>query len=107
MAQKVSVVLMDDLDGTEASETIAYALDGVSYEIDLNDKNAAKIRKALDPFIAASRKASKTPKNAGRVRKPTNGDAKDVRAWAKTMGHQVPDRGRIPLTVLEAYRAAH
>jgi hypothetical protein len=37
MAQRTVVSLVDDLDGTEANETVEYALDGVIYEIDLND----------------------------------------------------------------------
>jgi len=47
MAQKVHITLEDDLDGGDATETVSFGLDGRSYEIDLNDKNAGKLRKAL------------------------------------------------------------
>lgn len=59
MAQRVHIVLEDDLDGSEGVETVSFALDGKSYEIDLNEKNATKLRKALAPFIDAGRKASR------------------------------------------------
>ncbi|MBN9376412.1 MAG: Lsr2 family protein, partial [Cellulomonas sp.] len=42
MAQKVQVLLVDDLDGGTADETVTFALDGISYEIDLTTENAAK-----------------------------------------------------------------
>lgn len=108
MAQKVQVLLTDDLDGSEASETVPWSLDGTSYEIDLNDKNAAKLRKALEPWQSASRKA---PRNApqGRSKARSNGsgyDAKAVRAWANSNGHTVPERGRIPGAVLAAFQQA-
>ena len=57
MAQHTTVRIVDDLDGTEASGTVEFALDGRSYEIDLSDKNAAKLRKALTPFLDVARKA--------------------------------------------------
>ena len=47
MAQKVNIVLVDDLDGTEATETVSFGLDGTTYEIDLNDANAASLREAI------------------------------------------------------------
>lgn len=56
MAQKVEIILLDDIDGTEADETIAFGLDGHEYEIDVNKKNADKIRKALAPFIEKGRR---------------------------------------------------
>ena len=41
MAQKVQVILVDDIDGGAADETVSFSLDGVSYEIDLSTTNAA------------------------------------------------------------------
>ena len=58
MAQKVQIILEDDLDGSEASQTISFALDGTSYEIDLNDKNAAVLRDALATYVGHARKVS-------------------------------------------------
>ena len=57
MAQKVHITLEDDLDGGDATETVAFGLDGRSYEIDLNDKNAKALRDALAKFIAVSRRS--------------------------------------------------
>ena len=56
MAQRVNIVLVDDIDGSDATETIAFGLDGSSYEIDLNDKNAAKLRDALAGYVGHARK---------------------------------------------------
>jgi len=47
MAQKVDVRFVDDLDGSEASGTVSFALDGRAYEIDLSEENAAKLRDSL------------------------------------------------------------
>ena len=57
MAQKVNIVLVDDLDGSEAAETVSFGLDGTSYEIDLNDKNARGLRDALASYVGHARKA--------------------------------------------------
>lgn len=106
MAQKVQIVLEDDLDGGEATQTMTFGFGGVTYEIDLNDKNAAKLEKALAPFIEAGRKLGKSP--ATRGRKSAGGPtAAEVREWALANGHDVPARGRIPASVREAYDAVH
>ena len=104
MAQKVIRTLIDDLDGTESKniETITFGLHGTSYEIDLTKANAKALDKALAPYVTAARKTGKTPTK----RTAAGGEAKVIRAWAKANGHDVPDRGRIPLDVIRAYRAA-
>lgn len=56
MAQKVQIILEDDLDGSEATETVAFGLDGSQYEIDLNDKHAAAFRKAMEKYIEKGRR---------------------------------------------------
>ena len=58
MAQKVNIVLVDDLDGTEATETVSFGLDGATYEIDLNDGNAAALREALSGYVGHARKVT-------------------------------------------------
>ena len=58
MAQKVNIVLVDDLDGTEATETVTFGLDGTSYEIDLNDANASALREALSGYVGHARKVT-------------------------------------------------
>jgi nucleoid-associated protein Lsr2 len=110
MAQKVQVLLVDDLDEGKADETVEFGLDGVSYEIDLSAKNAAKLRDALAGYVGAARRAGPRggTRRRGRSRASAdNGSAREVREWARANGHQVSDRGRVPAEVMEAYRAAH
>ena len=68
MAQEVKIILVDDLDGGSADETVRFGMDSSSYEIDLSSKNAAALRDALKPFIAARRKI---PSRRARAGKPT------------------------------------
>ena len=107
MAQKVHITLEDDLDGGEATETVAFALDGRSYEIDLNDKNAAKLREALARYVAAGRRSGGSRSTAAKRRTQMGTSAREIRDWARSNGHKVPDRGRIPSDVREAFEAAH
>ena len=92
MAQRIQVMLVDDIDGTTAHETISFALDGAKYEIDLTSSHAAQLRDAFAPWIAAGRKASTRTTTRAR----TSGDVSKIRAWAKANGHAVSERGRIP-----------
>ncbi|WP_338897379.1 Lsr2 family protein [Streptomyces sp. TG1A-60] len=104
MAQRVVVTISDDIDGSEAAETIAFGLDGKSYEIDLNEANARKLRKALAPYVEAGRKRSRS----GKAYKQTQvaPDPAAVRAWAQANKLEVPARGRIPKRVYEAFAEA-
>lgn len=110
MAQKKIVTLIDDLDGTAASETITFAIDGSTYEIDLSDKNATALRNALRRYTTAARKTG-TQGHAGRNRVtiPSTGHSRnaEIRAWAHSNGHTVPARGRIPQRVVAAFDASH
>jgi hypothetical protein len=106
MAQKVNIILVDDLDGSEADETVSFALDGTSYEIDLNEKNAAKLRDALSGYIGHARKVSTTRKRRGSVTS-SGPSARELRDWARSNGYEVSDRGRVPAEVREAFEAAH
>lgn len=106
MAQKVNIILVDDLDGSDASETVTFGLDGATYEIDLNDKNAAALRDALAGYVGHARKV--TTSKGRRTRATTSGpSARELRDWARSNGHQVSDRGRVPAEVREAFEAAH
>lgn len=105
MAQKVQVVLVDDVDGGEAAETLSFALDGVGYEIDLSDKNAADLRAALKPWISAGRRVSGR-RTASRGRGRSSSDAATIRDWAKANGYEVSERGRVSAKVREAYAAS-
>lgn len=104
MAQKVNIVLVDDIDGSEASETVSFALDGREYEIDLNEKHAGKLRDVLAPYIGHARRAGGSRR---RARNGSGPSPADIRAWARDNGFDVPDRGRVSSQVREAYLAAH
>ncbi|GAA1135088.1 Lsr2 family protein [Nocardioides aquiterrae] len=109
MAQKVNIVLVDDIDGSEATETVSFGLDGTTYEIDLNDKNAAALRDALASYVGHGRKVGAAPRRGRRsAAAASNGpSAKEIRDWARANGHDVPDRGRVSAEVREAYDKAH
>ena len=112
MAQKVTVLLVDDIDGGSADETVSFSLDGVSYEIDLSSKNAASFRDALAQYVGQARRVGgrssggRAARSAGRGR---GGDSRtaEIREWARKNGHKVNERGRIPAAVVEAYDKAH
>ncbi|UED85627.1 histone-like nucleoid-structuring protein Lsr2 [Streptomyces profundus] len=114
MAQKVQVLLLDDLSGGEADETVTFALDGKTYEIDLNSENADKLRDALEPYVKAGRRAGSGRTARGRGRAAVAGataggatqDTAKIRAWAKENGYDVNDRGRVPANIREAYEKA-
>jgi hypothetical protein len=109
MAKQVITVLTDDLDGGDADRTIEFGFDGVNYTIDLSEKNAGKLRKALDPYLSV---ASRVGRASGSGRLATS-SAKPVRAnrdqnhaireWATKNGYEVSERGRIPISIVEAF----
>jgi hypothetical protein len=111
VAQHVETRLVDDLDGSEADETVTFALAGRQYEIDLSGENAAKLRESLASFIAAARRSGgrqrpTATRSAPRAVSPVASDREHtaaVREWARQNGHEISDRGRIPNSVLEAY----
>ena len=107
MAQKIITLLEDDIDGGEATETVSFALDGANYEIDLSDKNAAKLRKALAPYLEQGRRVAAASRRSKRTSQATGTTASEIREWAAGQGLDVPARGRIPASVREAYDAAH
>lgn len=110
MAQRVQVLLTDDLDGSEADETVPFALDGISYEIELSESNAQKLRDVLASYITAGRRvggrSTRRQKPAAEPAAPVRVDLADVREWARANGYQVSDRGRISSEVRAAYEAA-
>jgi hypothetical protein len=110
MASKTIVELTDDLDGKAAAETVRFAVDGVTYEIDLGAKNAAALRATLAEYIAAGRRTGARGGPArSRVGSPARRDKEQtqaIREWARASGYQVSDRGRISAEVVEAYNAA-
>jgi hypothetical protein len=121
MAQKTTVVLVDDLDGGEAEQTVEFGLDGVTYEVDLSDKNAAALRELLADYVSHARRQGRSSRRSSAPTRPaargttaraagsTTVDReqnKAIRDWARQHGFQVSDRGRIPSEVSQAYHQA-
>ena len=122
MATMTTVSLVDDLDGTSAAETVAFALDGANYEIDLTDKNAKKLRDSLSNFIGHARridggrraasgrtpkaKPAKSSKSSARTA-PDREQTAAIREWARAAGYEVSERGRLSAAVLDAFEQAH
>ncbi|WP_175408973.1 Lsr2 family protein [Streptomyces sp. TRM64462] len=110
MAQKVQVLLVDDLDGGEADETVTFALDGKTYEIDLTTANADKLRGLLEPYTKSGRRTGgRAAGGRGKGRAAAGGspDTAKIRAWAKEHGYSVNDRGRVPAEIKQAYEDAN
>ncbi|HSX01917.1 MAG TPA: Lsr2 family protein [Candidatus Saccharimonadia bacterium] len=118
MAQKITEVRYDDLDGSEGAKTRTFMIDGVTFQIDLTDANYRLLQGELAPFL----------ENATRIRRPgpnravstdrysgptmTHGAQQrvknhDIRAWARRNGHTVSRIGRLPADVLAAYYKNH
>jgi hypothetical protein len=112
MAQRVNVVLIDDLDGSEAEETIRFAFEGTEYEIDLNKKNAKGLRDAVSKYLSAARKTGRgrgrARRGAGAASRPSREyDPKEVRSWAESQGIEVSQRGRVPADLVARFQEAH
>lgn len=106
MARKTQVLLVDDIDGTDANNTVTFGLDGVSYEIDLNDDNAQQMREQLSEWASNARRVGGR-RNTGTRTAGSPSDAGKIREWARANDHEVPDRGRISKEIREAYNSSH
>jgi hypothetical protein len=118
MAQKTIVTLVDDLTGEEAENisTVEFAIDGVTYELDLTDENSTKLHDTLSQYAKAGRKIGgqrrsdprpgRAMKSAGRTAGYNRETLKSIREWAKKNGHNVSDRGRLSAEVLQAWQTA-
>jgi hypothetical protein len=114
MATQTHVTLIDDIDGSNAAETVAFGLDGADYEIDLNEKNAKKLRDVLAVYTANARQVGgrRNRSRPGRAVKPArSGSSKEqlaaIRDWARGQGYEVSDRGRLSAAVVQAFEDAH
>ena len=107
MAQKVNIVLIDDIDQTDAEETVTFGLDGKEYAIDLNAKNAQALRDALAPYVGHARPVSGRSGRRSAAKNTGAAPASEIRAWARENGFEVPERGRVAAEVRDAYAAAH
>ena len=110
MAQRIEVLLTDDLDGTNIRAgrggTVTFALDGRTYEIDLNTKNSNALRKVLAPYVEVARPV-RTSRGAKVKRTQVGADVRTIKEWARANGYEVNDRGRVPNHVREAFEAAN
>ncbi|MGH3761200.1 histone-like nucleoid-structuring protein Lsr2 [Actinophytocola sp.] len=111
MAQKVLVQLVDDLDGTSSQDvtTVLFGLDGVSYEIDLSESNAERLRESFAEYVDSARRVGGRVKRGTRPagsKSATASEAGQIREWAQENGFELAGRGRIPSHVVEAYRQA-
>lgn len=105
--QKVQVLIVDDLDGSEAHQVVAFGLDGTSYEIDLSNKHAEELRKALARYVEHARKStaarSRPPRRGATGRRGRDGSEAAARQWAVENGYQVNPRGRVPNALRAQY----
>src|SRR5688572_3351887 len=104
MAQKVQVLLVCDLhDGgedVEGTETVSFALDGSSYEIDVCEAHGSQLRDAFASYVGAARRAGRASgtsqrKPRGSGRSSGNDRVAQIREWARQNGQQVSERGRL------------
>jgi len=113
MASTTRVILTDDIDGSEATQTIGFAYQGITYEIDLNEDHASALEESFTDWISSARRTSSPSRRASTstVRaRATSGSGSTggaVRQWLRENGHSVPDRGRISAALQEIYDAAH
>ena len=114
MAQKTQVILVDDVDGSEANQTVTFALDGVSYEIDLNAHNAARLRDDFATWVGHARRSAgrRSPAKRSSGGSSTTGAARKreiaaIREWGRANGWEVSDRGRLSADLEEAYAKAN
>jgi hypothetical protein len=110
LARTTIVQLTDDIDGSQAAETVRFAVDGRTYEIDLSTKHAESLRHSLAQFVAAARRAGRVEPSSrrgqGRPGRPPGADSSAVRAWAAENGVPVSPRGRVPQAVVDQYTSA-
>ena len=112
MAKQIIHKLVDDIDGGDADETVKFALDGIQYEIDLSEKNAAELREVFGPYLTAGTKVARGGVVVGgRAARGRGGAAADreqnkaIREWAKKAGYDISDRGRIPQEIVDEYHS--
>jgi hypothetical protein len=88
-------LLVDDLDGSAADETVVFGLEGESFAIELNAEHALQLRESLALFVRHGRRIGgrSTPlSNTVRVR-ALHAKAYDnrVREWARATGAVMGD----------------
>jgi hypothetical protein len=112
VAQKITTLFIDDIDGGAAEGTVRFALDGTEYEIDLNSKHSEELRSALGKYVTHARKVGGAARRAGRVAGRAGRGASsalnttEIRNWARENGYDIKDRGRVPADLVAKYQTA-
>ena len=112
MAKRTETIThyVDDLDGSSYDEgygdTIKFALDNASFEIDLNEKNAKEFRKLFAPYVQKARVAARSTTTSSTRTRNSKEDLAVIRTWANANGHNVSSRGRVPKAIVEEYKAS-
>jgi nucleoid-associated protein Lsr2 len=106
MARRIVKELIDDIDGSSADEMIAFGLDGIAYEIDLSQKNAAGLREAFAKYVGAGRRRGRRSRTPSKVTRVAS-DSRTIREWAQANNVSVPAKGRVPASVVAQFNQAH
>jgi hypothetical protein len=112
VAQKITTLFIDDIDGGAAEGTVRFALDGTEYEIDLNAAHSEELRSALGKYVSHARKVGGSVRRAGRAPGRVSRSAgsalntTEIRSWARENGFEIKDRGRVPADLVAKYQAA-
>ena len=107
MMKKITEILIDDIDGSEAARSVEFSFNGVSWEIDLSEKHFREMEEDFAKWEAKARRTGGRAKSKRPAAKGGNPDSARIREWAREQGIEVNERGRIPAKVLEQYRAAN
>jgi hypothetical protein len=119
VATQTLVVVYSDLSGDPEATTVKFGLFGTEYEVDLTAGEAEALERLLQPYLTVGRRvggrrsAGRAPRSGaaanprpGGAQANTGASSKVIREWARANGHEIPDRGRIPMSVQEAFLAA-
>src|SRR5215210_3571886 len=114
MAQRV--VLIDDFDESEATQTVEFAYKGRQYALDLNDEHAAEFDDLLTRYVQAARDITQPTSHAPAGRRQRQSgraiggrsaeEVAAIREWARANDIDVADRGRLPKELLQQYEEA-
>ncbi|MGW4094115.1 histone-like nucleoid-structuring protein Lsr2 [Nocardia sp. NPDC004750] len=109
MARTITVQLVDDYDGeSPAEETVAFALDGVAYEMDLSVLNAGQLRGLFEQWTPHARRVGRVRRGKGQAQPAADrARTQAIREWARKKGMDVSSRGRISAKVVDAYETAN
>jgi hypothetical protein len=109
MAVRKILRLVDDLDGSDAAESVYFILNGTCYQVDLSEENFQRVRDHLKTYLQAAREVDYPVRTeevpaaraiAGAEGAPTS---RDIRRWAREAGVVVCERGAIPKALIAAY----